>query len=95
VCICLCVRARARVGVRKPGRVGVCLRVHVALLIQHATRIPHTVMPFVDTLFQSYFSALSHKRHDIYIYIYIYIYILNTNMCFDVLYNFCLIHFSF
>jgi hypothetical protein len=41
--------------VRVPGRV-----VHVALLIQHKTRMRHIVAPVA----QPYLSTLSHKRHD-------------------------------
>jgi hypothetical protein len=39
-------------------------RAHVALLIQHATRMRHTVTSFVTRLAPSYFSTLSHKQHD-------------------------------
>ena len=50
--IFLCVRACA------------CQYVHVVLLIQHATRMRHIVTPFLAPLAPSYFSTLSHKRHD-------------------------------
>jgi hypothetical protein len=38
--------------------------VHVALLIQHATRMRHIVTSFVVPLTQPYFSTLSHQRCD-------------------------------
>jgi hypothetical protein len=38
--------------------------VHVALLIQQATRMRHIVTPFVAPLAQPYFSTLSRKRHN-------------------------------
>jgi hypothetical protein len=38
--------------------------VHVALLIQHATRMRHIVVSFVAPLAPPYFSTLSHKRRD-------------------------------
>jgi hypothetical protein len=44
VCVCVCVRVSALVR----GRVQV--RAHVALLIQHATRMRHTVTSFVAPL---------------------------------------------
>jgi hypothetical protein len=48
----LSARARGRVDAR------------VALLIRHATRMRHIVSSFVASLAPSYFSTLSHKRHD-------------------------------
>ena len=39
-------------------------RARVALLIQHATRMRHTVSSFVTSLAPPYVSTLSHKRHD-------------------------------
>ena len=48
----MCVYARARA----------CVCVDVALLIQHATRMRHT-MSFVDPLATQYFLTLSYKRH--------------------------------
>jgi hypothetical protein len=62
----VCVRASTRAGVcvRVPGRVGCAgACVHVALLIQHATRMRHIVASFVALLGPPYFSTLSHKRH--------------------------------
>ena len=41
-----------------------CACVHVALHIQHATRMRHIVTLFVAPLAAPYFSTLSHKRHD-------------------------------
>ena len=41
-----------------------CACVHVALLIQHATRMRHVVTPSVASLAPLYFSTLSHKRCD-------------------------------
>jgi hypothetical protein len=60
-CILVCVCVSAGECVRVPGRVGVCL--HVALLIQHATRIRYIVKSFVVPVAPPFFSALSHKRH--------------------------------
>jgi hypothetical protein len=42
-----------------------CAYVHVALLIQHATRMRHIVTSFVAPLAPPYFSTLSHKWCDI------------------------------
>ena len=56
VCACACVRF-----LRVYMRVRAC--VHVALLIQHAKRICHTVTSFVAHLALPYFSTLSHKWH--------------------------------
>ena len=42
-----------------------CACVNVALLIQHATRMCHTVTSLVVPLAPLYFSTLSHKRRDI------------------------------
>ena len=50
--VCVCVRARA------------CLWLPVALPIQHAMRMRHIVRPLVAPLAPSYFTILSHKRHD-------------------------------
>ena len=47
------------VRVRAPRRV-----VHVALLIEHATRMRHILTSFMARLAPLYFSTLSHKRHD-------------------------------
>jgi hypothetical protein len=55
ICLCVCVGL--------PGRVGVCMRARVALLIQHATRMRH-IVSFVTSLPSQAFSTLSHKRHD-------------------------------
>ena len=41
-----------------------CASVHVALLIQHATRMRHIVTSFMDPLAPPYFSTVSRKRHD-------------------------------
>jgi hypothetical protein len=41
-----------------------CACVHVALLIQHETRMRHIVTSFVARLALPYFSTLSHKRRD-------------------------------
>ena len=41
-----------------------CMRVSVALLIQHATRMRHIVTSFVTSLTFPHFSTLCHKRHD-------------------------------
>jgi hypothetical protein len=63
--------------------------VHVVLLIQHATRMRRTVTSFVASL-ASYFSTLSHKRHD-----FRKKKVIEHKICFDFLYNFCLKRFSF
>jgi hypothetical protein len=56
--MCMRVRACVRVGIRARGRV------HVALLIQHATLKRHVVTSLVAPLSPPYFSTLSHKRCD-------------------------------
>ena len=38
---------------------------HVALLIEHATRMRYIVMSFLAPLAQLYFWTVSHKRHDL------------------------------
>ena len=60
--LCECDGARARVYVCPRARACAC--VHVALLIQRATRVRHIVTSFVAPLSPPYFSTLSHKRHD-------------------------------
>ena len=57
------------------------VRVRVVLLIQHATRMRHTVTSFVAPLAPLYLSTLSHKRHDFRKDVTEY-----KNMCFDFLY---------
>ena len=42
-----------------------CACVHVALLIQHATRMRHIVTSFVAPQSPPHFSTLSHKWHDL------------------------------
>jgi hypothetical protein len=54
---CVCMFARACVGLS-------CAYVHIALLIQHATRMGHTVTSFVSPRSPAHISALSHKRCD-------------------------------
>jgi hypothetical protein len=56
----LCVRACGYTGVWACA----CAYVHIALLIQHATRMRHILTSFVDPRSPSYFSTLSHKRCD-------------------------------
>jgi hypothetical protein len=46
------------------GRVGVWMRVRLALLIQRETRMRRNLMSFVAPLAPPYFSTLSHKQHD-------------------------------
>jgi hypothetical protein len=41
-----------------------CSCVHVAILIQNATRMRHIVAPFLVHLAPSGFSTILHKRHD-------------------------------
>jgi hypothetical protein len=76
--------------VRAPERVGVSFRVHVALLIQHRTRIRHILTSYVAALAAPYFSSLTHKQND---------FRKKRNckhkMCFDFFYNVCLKYFSF
>ena len=48
--------------VRARGRA--CARARVALIVRHATRMRHMPLSFVTSLAPSYFSTLSHKRHD-------------------------------
>jgi hypothetical protein len=46
------------------ANVGMCMHVHVALLIQHANHIRRVMTSFVAPLAPSPFSSLSHKSHD-------------------------------
>jgi hypothetical protein len=57
---CACVRADAC------GYQGAwaCIYVHIALLIQHRTRILHSLRTFVAPRSPPHFSTLSHKRRD-------------------------------
>ena len=63
LCVCVCARARARElsCVCQRSWACACACVHVALLIQHATRIRHIVTSFVAPLAPPHFSTLSHK----------------------------------
>ena len=72
-----------------PGRMSVCMLVHVALFIRHATLMRHIVTSFVAPLAPPYVSTLSHKRSDFRTKL------LNIKRVFDFLYNICLKHFSF
>jgi hypothetical protein len=65
-----------------------CACLNVALLIQHATRMCHTVTSLVVPLAPLHFSTLSHKRRDIRKNVVEYKYRS------DFLYNFCLEKFS-
>ena len=58
VCACLLVRACGYPGTWACA----CAYVHIALLIQDATRVRHIVTYFVAPRSLLYFSALSHKR---------------------------------
>ena len=64
----MCVHARVGASVRVVGVVtecvGVCMPARVALLIQHKPRMRNIVTSFVVPLVPTYFSTLSHKRHD-------------------------------
>ena len=59
---------RARGCVRAGGYPGAwacaCAYAHVALFMQHATRMRHIVLPFVASLAPPHYSTSSHKRHD-------------------------------
>jgi hypothetical protein len=60
--VCVCMHACVRVC---PGAWAFAYsRVHVALLIQHATRMRYTVTSFVASLALPYFSTLPHTRHN-------------------------------
>jgi hypothetical protein len=59
----VCARVLMTVGVGAQALV--CAWKHVALLIQHATRMRHIVTSFVAPLAPPYFLTLSHKRQDI------------------------------
>jgi hypothetical protein len=59
LCVCVCA------FVLVPGRVDMCMRVRVALLIQHAKRMRQIVTWFVAHFIPPNFSTLSHKRHDL------------------------------
>ena len=82
----LCVRACGYPG----AWAYICAYGHVALLIQHATRMRHIVTSFVAPQSPPYFSTVSHKRCD---------YrkkVTEHKMCaFIFFYKFCLKHFSF
>ena len=79
----LCVHANVRVGTRA------CGRVHVAVLIQHGTRMRHIVTSFVAPRSLLYFRALSHKRCDFRKNV------IKHKMCFGFLYNLDLNRFPF
>ena len=65
-----------------------CAYVHIALLVQHATRMSHIVTSFVDPLASPYFLTLSHlvrfseKSYR------------TKNLCFDLLISHCEEEFS-
>ena len=64
-CVCMFTRACVRACMCVPERVGLsCAYVHIALLIQHATRMGHTVTSFVSPRSPAHISALSHKGCD-------------------------------
>jgi hypothetical protein len=60
--VCACLRVLACVHVVTGARA--CVNVHVALLIQHATRSRHVMESFVAPRSPLYFSTLSHKYCD-------------------------------
>jgi hypothetical protein len=60
----VCVCARVRVHACVVGWACASVRERVSLLIQHSTRMHHTVLSFVASLVQPQFLTLSHKRHD-------------------------------
>jgi hypothetical protein len=64
-CVCSCARACVRACVKYPGAL-VCAYafLHLALLIQHATRVRHIVKSIVAPQAPPNFSTLSHKRRD-------------------------------
>ena len=72
----LCVRACGHLGA------WACAYVYVALLIQHATHMHHTVMSFVAHQSLPHFSTLSHKWCNFQKQV------IKHKMCFDFLYNF-------
>jgi hypothetical protein len=79
-------RACVHVGTRVRGRV----RVHVALLIQHAMRMRHIVTLYAPLPpYLRHFSTLSHKRCDFRKKF------IENKMCFDFLYKICLKYFPF
>ena len=63
--IFVCARAlsRACVGPGAWAWACACACLQILLLIQHATRMRHIVMSFVDPLATQYFLTLSYKRH--------------------------------
>jgi hypothetical protein len=88
----MCMSMRSRVCVNMGPRTReacACACVHIALLIQHATRMRHVVTSFVAPLSRPYFSTLSHKgkgfRKNV----------IEHEMRFCFLYNRFLKHFSF
>jgi hypothetical protein len=65
-CVCVCTRSRAcgRACGHPAAWACPCAYVHVAVLIQHATRTRHIVTSFVAPRSSLYFSTLSHKLWD-------------------------------
>jgi hypothetical protein len=64
--------------------------VSIALVSQDVTRMRRVMLSSVACPFVPYYPTLSHKRYD-----FREKKVIEHKMCFDFLYNFCLIHFSF
>jgi hypothetical protein len=64
VCVCVCASERVRACKCPGARACACERVLLALFIQHATHMNHTVTSFVASVSPANVSTLPHKRHN-------------------------------
>jgi hypothetical protein len=79
---------RVTIFVVKKQQILHTLNVCLVLAFQHSMRMHRIILSSVACLTLPQFPTLSHKRKDLEK-------IIEHEMCFDILYNFCLKHFSF